>query len=353
MARIGIDYDTVKQAAIKLLSQGDAPSVQKIRDLLGTGSNTTIAEHLKTWREEHAKKTVHYLPDGMPKELINTFEVLWQTAMEQAQNQLAAYKNLLESEHHVILQKQKEAAKITEDLKYTLTDTSAKLDVALSEKQRFNTELAIANERIAKQTELADSERNGFEARLKRVYEEKDALAHQQLHSQHEIKNLQEKLHFQTEQHHVLFAQQNALHEQSESRWLNLIDQTKQEAKDAYKKHENFKHRSDEQIEKITASLSSVQQDLTQKNAQLLIAQEKNELLKKENQIFEDNRTEAVRKWEEQNTLFHALQTQYTVLSLQAETAKTELEAMAEQNKVLAQEKARLYGQFKKLESSL
>jgi len=328
MARLGIDYDTVKQAAIKLLSQGEAPSVQKIRDLLGTGSNTTIAEHLKTWREEHAKKTVHYLPDGMPKELIATFEVLWQTAMEQAQNQLTVYKSSLENEHNVMLQKQKEAEKTVEDLKYTLAGISARLDVELSEKQRINTELAIANERIAKQTELAGTEINGYEVRLKRIYEEKDALANQQLQSQHEIKNLQEKLHFQTEQHHILSAQQNALHEQSEARWLNLIDQTKQEAKDAYKKHENFKHRSDEQIEKITASLSSVQQDLSQKNAQLLIAQEQNELLKKENRIFEDNHTEAMRKWEEQNTLFHTLQTQYTVLSLQAEAAKTELEAM-------------------------
>lgn len=353
MPRIGIDYETVKHAAIKLLSQGDAPSVQKIRDLLGTGSNTTIAEHLKTWREEHAKKTIHYLPESMPKELTASFEVLWQTAMEQAQNQLAVYKNLLENEHNVMLQKQKDAAKIVEDLKHALAEISAKLDVELSEKQRLNTELAIANERIAKQTELADAERNGYEARLKRAYEAKDALANQQLQYQHEIKNLQEKLHFQTEQHHILCAQQNALHEQSESRWLNLIDQTKQEAKDAYKKHENFKHRSDEQIEKITTSLSRAQQDLSQKNAQLLIVQEQNELLKKENQIFEDNRTEAVRKWEEQNTLFHALQTQYTVLSLHAEAAKTELEAMTEQNKVLAQEKARLYGQFKQLESSL
>ena len=54
MARIGVDYETIKQAAIKLLSQGIAPSVQKIREVLGTGSNTTIAEYLKVWRDEYA-----------------------------------------------------------------------------------------------------------------------------------------------------------------------------------------------------------------------------------------------------------------------------------------------------------
>ena len=45
---------------VKLLSQGVAPSVQKIKEELGTtGSNTTIAEHLKFWRNEYAKKTIY------------------------------------------------------------------------------------------------------------------------------------------------------------------------------------------------------------------------------------------------------------------------------------------------------
>ncbi len=66
MARIGVDYETIRHAAVKLLSQGTAPSVQKIREELGTGSNTTIAEHLKVWRDEYAKKTIHHLPTNRP-----------------------------------------------------------------------------------------------------------------------------------------------------------------------------------------------------------------------------------------------------------------------------------------------
>ena len=77
MARIGVSYETIKHTAVKLLSQGTAPSVQKIREALGTGSNTTIAEHLKTWREEYASKEIHHLPANMPKELISAIEVLW------------------------------------------------------------------------------------------------------------------------------------------------------------------------------------------------------------------------------------------------------------------------------------
>src|SRR5471030_2054412 len=102
MARNGVDYETIKQTAIKLLSHGTAPSVQKIREVLGTGSNTTIAEHLKVWRDEYAKKTIHHLPTNMPKELIATFEVLWQTAMDHAQNQLAEYKQAMENDRGAV-----------------------------------------------------------------------------------------------------------------------------------------------------------------------------------------------------------------------------------------------------------
>ncbi len=82
MARIGVDYETVKHAALKLLSQGSSPSVQRVRELLGTGSNTTIAEHLKIWREAHATREIHHLPADMPRGLIAAIEVVWQTAME-------------------------------------------------------------------------------------------------------------------------------------------------------------------------------------------------------------------------------------------------------------------------------
>lgn len=92
MPRIGVTYETIKHTALKLLSQGSAPSVQKIREVLGTGSNSTIAEHLKMWREEYASKEIHHLPANTPKELISAMEVLWQTAMTQATEQLIAVK---------------------------------------------------------------------------------------------------------------------------------------------------------------------------------------------------------------------------------------------------------------------
>ena len=50
MARSGVQYDDVRRAIDRLLQQGEAPSVQKIREVLGTGSFTTINEHFREWR---------------------------------------------------------------------------------------------------------------------------------------------------------------------------------------------------------------------------------------------------------------------------------------------------------------
>ena len=117
MARNGVDYETVKHTAVKLLSQGIPPSVQKLRETLGTGSNTTLAMHLKAWREEQASQPVHHLPPTLPKELIGPVEVLWQTAIEQAQQQFVAYKSSMAEKFELAQLAQRESEQHYQQLK--------------------------------------------------------------------------------------------------------------------------------------------------------------------------------------------------------------------------------------------
>jgi chromosome segregation ATPase len=287
MSRPGVDYETVKQTAVKLLSQGIAPSVQKIREELGTGSNTTIADHLKVWRDEYAKKTIHHLPANMPKELISTFEVLWQTAMEHAQNQLAEYKKAVESECEAALQKEKEAEKAVADIQLKLEGLSCTLENEISNKQKIAVELAIANDRLIKQEEALTAQKNQYEDRLKRVYEEKDNLITECQRLQVEIKTLHEKLASQAEEHKRLLAQQNSLQEQSETRWLKLIDQARQETKDERKKLENICHQNNEQIKKLESQLTNAQREIHENDVHLKNAQERITQLRQEVKFIE------------------------------------------------------------------
>jgi hypothetical protein len=306
MSRPGINYETVKQVAVKLLSQGIAPSVQKIREELGTGSNTTIAEHLKIWRDEYAQKTIHSLPAHMPKELISAFEVLWQTAMEHAQNQLAEYKKTVQEECEIALQKEKDAKKAVIDLELKLTEISTRCAQEAASQQKLNIELAISNDRLLKQSELVIALKKQYEERLKRVYEEKDNLVTECQRLQVEMKVLHEKLTSQAEDHKQSLAQQHSLQEQSETRWLKLIDQARLETKDERKKLEIFSRQYDNQLKKIDSLLAHKQKELLKKDAQLNSAQERITQLRQEFKLIETEYVKAratIMKFEEEQKL--------------------------------------------------
>lgn len=281
MTRTGIDYDDVKQASVKLLSQGIAPSVQKIREVLGTGSNTTIAEHLKVWREDYAKKSIHHLPASLPKELISSLEVLWQTAMEQAENQLSAYKESLENEHEKIQQEKQDSEKNQTALKQQLSDLSEQLVSEITKNQQLTVELALSDDRLAKQDQALADQKQTYEERIARVYAEKDTLLEKEKQFQQEMKLLQEKLSEQSKMYQQESLKRDTLHEQSEQRWMQLIDRARQETIDQRKKQEKIQAIIEEKNKTLTDQLSKAQQLYHAKSTELAIAhQQVNQLQK-------------------------------------------------------------------------
>lgn len=89
MARSGISYDDVRQAARDLQAQGLPPSVQRIRELLGTGSHSTINQHLQRWRQElqdaPRTATLPDIPDAVTTALLSFWEAAVQAAEENYQ----------------------------------------------------------------------------------------------------------------------------------------------------------------------------------------------------------------------------------------------------------------------------
>lgn len=85
MARTGISYEDVRNAAETLLGRGLNPTIQRIRELLGTGSNTTISEHLKSWQQQLSETTKIVLPPTVPEAVRTALEVFWKIAVQQAE----------------------------------------------------------------------------------------------------------------------------------------------------------------------------------------------------------------------------------------------------------------------------
>jgi len=97
MARPGIEYKDVERIARKIFSQGLNPSVQKIRNELGTGSNTTIARHLSAWRESFSEGKSPALPESVPEDLMNPIDDFWSTAVARAESNYQKFKEELEA----------------------------------------------------------------------------------------------------------------------------------------------------------------------------------------------------------------------------------------------------------------
>ena len=218
MSRVGIDYGNVKQAALQLLAQGEAPSVQKIREILGTGSHTTIAGHLKNWREDHAQKVIRHLPATLPTELISGMEILWQTAMEKACEHLAQQKQSLDQEKAILAQIKREAEKVVAEIKEQMTILTDKFENLQSECQQKEIELALAVERLEKQSMTLKIKTCNMK---QRSYAEKDAAIEKNNALEKEILLLEEKIREQSWQNQQVPLEEHVRHEQSEDRWVN------------------------------------------------------------------------------------------------------------------------------------
>lgn len=282
MSRTGIDYDSVKQAAIKLLSQGTAPSVQRVRELLGTGSNTTIAGHLKNWREEHAAKKMHHLPATLPEELIATFETLWQTAMEHAEKQMTEVKKALEQQEEKLQQEKTLIDKTMIDLKSQMGELTQKMEEKAQENLALQTKLALTDERLEKQISETNRIEQQYKLRLKHMLEEKHQAIEKIEQLQNAINKQQQDLTAQSEKYQALLEKERALQENSEKRWVQLIDQARTESQNLRKKYELNLRSQTAQIESLQNNLSKSQEKIAVMQASLNHKEDVAEALKKQ-----------------------------------------------------------------------
>jgi chromosome segregation ATPase len=90
MGRIGITYHEVTKAIAALQSLQKNPTVDNIREVMGTGSKSTIARFLREWK---AKQGLHKDDDGaLPSDLLSIVNGLWYAMQEKADHQTALHQ---------------------------------------------------------------------------------------------------------------------------------------------------------------------------------------------------------------------------------------------------------------------
>ena len=90
MARPGITFLDVKDAIAELQGQEKNVTVDNVREILGTGSRSTINNHLKTWRSQASDAGLS--DTTLPSEFVSLMKGLWENLRSKATDTIAQHQ---------------------------------------------------------------------------------------------------------------------------------------------------------------------------------------------------------------------------------------------------------------------
>ncbi len=349
MARAGVTYHDVVKAAEAIKTQGQEPTVDRVREHLGTGSKSTIAPLLKRWRSDNgAVADIGGLPNDLVAAVKSLHERLQQEAnhrIEQARQEFKETNDELRKElanaSNTISQyttRQKELEKQVEQLneeKNLQNQSVEDLRVALAKMETKRGE-AIARTTDLKETvnELKQENkdiRNHFEH-----YQQRTAEDRQQERDQFRITNQQLQDQIQDLRGQL---------DQAESRASELVD-IKEQLQRSVGELEQVNTTLNNELGRKTEEIRSLKSDLDEAVKQNQESQNINGQLAKQITALTSQKAE--------------IDKDIAVLSQALESAKSELKIaqdkvafLNDENKVILQEKAVIQGQYKQLQKSL
>lgn len=349
MSRPGITFQDVANAAQLLTSQGRNPTIENVRSITGTGSSTTIAQHLKAWKtkQDHTRDLCD--KEKLPEEIILTVKGLWERVVDQAEDRAAVIKQELDV---VITELKERSQKLQED------------------NNRWQQQYQI----LKKEKEILFSDKAALEHIVRQLEDEKITfnLANenlkQQLHDKQESLEELQRLNRQV--------QANLEHYREAAREQRLIDQQRYDQLQVQQEHIIHKLKQDITIKDQQNSLLKTEYE--QLNyAENILRKEHDNLIEKHQKLSENLNTaqkqllihahseqhwqqqyhDATIKIEEQQKAHMMLGSQVAVLNQKLSDANQHLNQLQDQNKflsqerwLLSQEKAQLLGQLKQLE---
>jgi chromosome segregation ATPase len=198
--RKGITQEQVNVAADALVAAGDKPTVEKIRQALGTGSPNTVTRMLDAWRGTLAQRLqeVIKLPE-VPVEAGQAFAEVWRLAVVHAETlaraTLMEEQNALFAAQTSLTQERKLWEIALAEAQANATEGAAKLaqaEVQLNERQSLMAQLRV-------QTDDLRSQRDRLQGQLEHMRAELEALRVTYSASQEHIRTVEDRAHQQVD----------------------------------------------------------------------------------------------------------------------------------------------------------
>lgn len=348
MARTGVTYHDVAITAQQLIASGKNPTIGNIRIALGTGSNSTLGAHLRTFKDRQSDTSQIAIKEKIPEELIAVIKGLWERVINQSENKIQLIQEEARQELSELLLEVQRLQKDNVDLQQQYHQIKQERDALSHEK--FTLEQLLANSKI--ETAATTEKLNGLEQKVS-----EKQIRIDELHTQH--KQTQANL----EHYRAASLEQRTLDQQRFEQQQKLSEQTilQMDQKLTQASQENIT--LEKQSQKIIFENEDLKSNLLKLNAQneitiMRLNEVQNELTKTMQKLEQLNMLQI--KFDEQNKMLTDLQTQHALTKQQLETEKLKSKELGEQNKALAsekwilgQEKAQLYGQLKQNEKML
>lgn len=352
MARLGVMYQDIATTANQLVGQGKQPTIEMIRHTLGTGSSTTIANHLRKWRAEQDRSSGLAPKDNLPPEIIAMMKGLWEQLNFQAQEKI----NLVETSHQQTL------AELQQDLqKYK--NNNQRWQQLFNQWQQEKTQLA--NDKLTLEQAIVTLQKDHT------VMQSKNDTLQQQLQDKQERVNELQRFHAQAQanlEHYRESAREQRLIEQQqfEQQKQELLTEIKllkeqvtltREKATAAQQQQQILHHAHVRLEQDHATLAA---QFAEQHIKLNTVEQDSHKHLQASLHWQNHYQEAQKILETNMTQLIAIQAETKVLAQQLSEAKQSLSDALDQNKllghekwVLMQEKAQLEGQLKQMQKTI
>ena len=349
MARAGVTYHDVAKAAEAIKAQGQEPTVDRVREHLGTGSKSTIAPLLERWRSDNGDAAD---TNGLPSDLVEVVKSLHERVQQMAD--------------HRIEQARQEFKGLNEDLRKKLDDASNAITQLTARQKDLEIQIGqLTNEVDQKTQALEDTRINLTKAEMQR--DEAIARTADLKETVTELKQENRDIR----DHFEHYQQRTAEDRQQEREQFRSVNQgLKDQILDLQHRLTQAESRSSELLD-ANAQLENNADKLEQANATLnRDLNGKVDDIQKLKRDLEDAMTKNRKNQHKNEQLAEKISAltvqkaevdkEVAVLSQALEATKTELKTtqdkvtyLTDENKAILQEKAVIQGQFKQLQGSL
>lgn len=340
MGRIGVTLQEVEKAALQLQGRGKNPSVDAVREVIGTGSKSTIAQHLRDWKAQQEHAT-----GKLPQDLLALVTGLWERLNLQADQriteietisdqQFQELKQILTKLHQDYAHLQKQFHQ-SEESRIAEHSTKEQLEKDLHKEQQEHAKLLERHQTLVQQ--LAD-------------YKAENARLHQLAN------NIQANLEHYQNAMQQLRTEQNLAIEKQQTQFQQEISGLQRELSAHHKQSQEYEQQIAknyielERLQSLHLQYETMKNDMQANAHQLIVFKERCEQYQQQFQFTNTELSYKVQQALEHEKQIAILADHRDRLQNQLSTAEDKIELLRQEKLFLAQEKSELQGHLNQLE---